>query len=312
MQVCNELFLDNGHTSPVALRYLERAFALVNRRIHGQKALSDATIAIILTLISQEQMRQGRAAAEIHRLGLAKVVALRGGMQRLRDESAVSLVIKISKMDVLFALQYGGPTILFVDMMDRARQTLQPLGLSVDGHGREQLGLHPRLSQVLRDVLGLCALFNSGLRGQRVPAHAFAQMVLSVFGRLLQFRQFSAEPILDKGVDAVYHVGLTVFMMTVFLQWGETRMIRYDVVSAQLEALATLDGLDVDDKCALWLLVVGSIWLDDCHSLSSKLQIVASRLGIRTWGDARATLTQFPWLSAIHDTPGSRIWDRTF
>lgn len=97
MQVCNELFMGDGSSSPKALHYLSHTFALVNKRLRSDKALSDSTIGIIVSLINQEQIRRNRTAAEIHICGLSRIVELRGGLDKLEAEGTVLLVLRICK-----------------------------------------------------------------------------------------------------------------------------------------------------------------------------------------------------------------------
>ena len=95
MQACNEIFLSDGDSPPKALYHLSRTFALVKERLESDNALSDSTIAIVVSLIIQEQIRQQQSAAAIHVKGLERIVKLRGGLSQL--EGNISLVLKICK-----------------------------------------------------------------------------------------------------------------------------------------------------------------------------------------------------------------------
>ena len=95
MQVCNEIFLSDGHSPPNALYYLSRTFAQVTKRLESDNALSDSTIAIVVSLIMQEQLRQQQSAAAVHVKGLEKMIRLRGGLNQL--EGNMPLLLKICK-----------------------------------------------------------------------------------------------------------------------------------------------------------------------------------------------------------------------
>lgn len=95
MQASNEIFHCNGESSPKAMYHLSQTFAQVNKRLQGDDALSDSTIAIVMSLINQEQIRQHLSAAMIHVKGLEKMIELRGGLSQL--EGNVPLVLKICK-----------------------------------------------------------------------------------------------------------------------------------------------------------------------------------------------------------------------
>lgn len=95
MQASNEIFHCNGQSSPKALYHLSQTFSQVKKRLEGDNALSDSTIAIVMSLINQEQIRQQHAAAAVHVKGLEKLIELRGGLGQL--EGNAPLVLKICK-----------------------------------------------------------------------------------------------------------------------------------------------------------------------------------------------------------------------
>ncbi len=95
MQACNELFLGGGRSSPEALHYLAQTFAQVRRRLEGTESLSDSTIAIVLSLINQEQIRREHLGAKVHIEGLRRMVELRGGLDQLQGN--LPLLLKVCK-----------------------------------------------------------------------------------------------------------------------------------------------------------------------------------------------------------------------
>lgn len=95
MQACNEIFFANGETPPRALQHLSRTFTMVQDRVNGEEALSDSTLAIVISLFHQEQIRKQYAAARVHMEGLQRMVKLRGGIEKL--ESSPYLMLKTCK-----------------------------------------------------------------------------------------------------------------------------------------------------------------------------------------------------------------------
>lgn len=95
MQACNELFKSNGHSSTKALYYLSQTFNRVQEKLRSSDALSDSSIALILSLIMQEQIRNQHATAEIHARGLERIVQLRGGLDGL--EGNRDLLLRVCK-----------------------------------------------------------------------------------------------------------------------------------------------------------------------------------------------------------------------
>lgn len=95
MQACNEIFLTNGSITIEARHHLSQTFAQIQRRLEGREALSDSTIGLIISLITQEQIRSQGSVAEVHARGLKRMVELRGGLNQL-DENR-TLVLRVCK-----------------------------------------------------------------------------------------------------------------------------------------------------------------------------------------------------------------------
>lgn len=95
MQASNEIFHCHGESSQKAMYHLSQTFTQVNKRLQSEDALSDSTIAIVMSLINQEQIRQHLSAAMVHVKGLEKMIELRGGLNQLGEN--LPLVLKICK-----------------------------------------------------------------------------------------------------------------------------------------------------------------------------------------------------------------------
>lgn len=89
------MILHDGNSSVNALHHLSRTLELVRNLLESDKALSDATIATVISLIHQEQIRNYASAAAIHVKGLERMVQLRGGLHQL--EHSTPLAQKICK-----------------------------------------------------------------------------------------------------------------------------------------------------------------------------------------------------------------------
>lgn len=98
MEACNDFICGDGQApvSAESLRHLNQGLALVNQRLAGDSALSDATFGLVIMLILHEQVCRKEAAAEIHFQGLTKMVELRGGLDKL-EVTGKSSVLKICK-----------------------------------------------------------------------------------------------------------------------------------------------------------------------------------------------------------------------
>lgn len=106
MQASNAIFLHNGGSSKEALYHLSQTFVQVRRRIREDVELSDSTIAIVMSLVIQEQIRSETEQAVVQFLGLRRMIELRGGLSAL--EGNVELVLKACKCVQDFLLMLSG------------------------------------------------------------------------------------------------------------------------------------------------------------------------------------------------------------
>ncbi|PVH69251.1 hypothetical protein DL98DRAFT_505979 [Cadophora sp. DSE1049] len=306
----NEFFVEGGISSAKALSHLSNTLALVERRMHGAEALSDSTLCMVMMLILQEQLRHEKAS-QIHYQGLRRMIQLRGGLSQL--ESNPSLLLKMSKMDVLYALKYGRPLLYFRDSMSEVRKTLASAGLvlcnATTNKGRQENGIDTNLEQVLLDVLSMTALFNNLSSGQAIDLTTFLEMVISICCRLLRFRPLQS-PKPECKREAAYHIGLITFMTTLLLQWDNRRSQQYTLVSQRIEEV--LNELEsVEDELLLWLLFVASLWypITTSHWLVLRIKNLAEQLSIAKWSSVRKYICRYPWIHALHDQRGYAVWN---
>lgn len=175
-------------------------------------------------------------------------------------------------------------------------------------------GLDPDLREILLDVTSLTSLINSIPADQTLDVNTFQEMVISICSRLIRFHPLLSSKG-ESDIEAAYHIGLTVFMMTLFLQHDGRRILRYELVSLRLKAV--LDrGLDeLDNDLVLWLMLIGGIWIaGDADELWLVLRIsrLGRRLGINSWTEVQGSINKFPWINAIHDQPGRAVWDSAY
>lgn len=75
--------------------YLTNSLAQVRKRLDGAHALSDSTLGLVMTLITQEQIRNQHHAAKVHMDGLKRMIDLRGGLESL--ENSLPVLLKACK-----------------------------------------------------------------------------------------------------------------------------------------------------------------------------------------------------------------------
>ncbi|KAI5461788.1 hypothetical protein BGZ63DRAFT_424645 [Mariannaea sp. PMI_226] len=313
MQACNEIFLGNTTGSPKALHHLSQTLAQVKRRLESDDALSDSTIGIVLSLVAQEQIRQDHRGAKTHFDGLEKIVELRGGLDQL--EGNLPLLLKVCKTDIIFSLQNGGPTKFFRDRMAKVRDVLMSKGILFD-HGvaasfLQHHDLDPCLHEALLDIISACLVFNNTSCARDVDLITFQEMLMSICFRLLRFRSLD-DPNQTSDVQSAYHVGLTIFMVTIFLQYDRRRIMNHGLISKSLSNVIHSGPFEHDQELLLWLMIVGGIWISgDLNGdwLLPGIRNVSRQLNIETWADCLIVITKFPWIKILHDEPGRALWD---
>ena len=204
----------------------------------------------------------------------------------------------------------------FRDRMSECRIILAANGLSLDRapatSSIQYKQLDPYLYEILLDIMSLCSLFNENLLNRTIDLMTFQEILVSLCYRLLRFRSLNGSRQVS-GIQAAYHIGLTVFTMTIFLQHDHRRIIHYGLIPLRLEDVLS-NGMDeYENDFLFWLLIVGGIWVSSDESgdwLLPRIRIVAQRGGYDTWDEARNSICKFPWLNALHDQPGHKLWDQ--
>lgn len=219
------------------------------------------------------------------------------------------------RTDIIFAFQHGGPTSFFRDRMHHVRTSMWTHDLRLDRNISSCSNLNDRLDPYLHDifldVMSMCSLFNQ-LGSKTVDYMIFLEALISLCYRLLKFRSMSNASTLCDGQSA-YHIGLTIFMMTMFLQYDRRRLINYSLVPVCLENVVQDESREHGEDFSLWLLTIGGIWISDEPNnrwLAPRLRMMAQRLGLDSWEEAQDSIRQYPWITGLHDQPGRELWNR--
>lgn len=177
--------------------------------------------------------------------------------------------------------------------------------------------LDPSLRQILLDALTASSIFNNVLPDRAFDLITFQEMQVSICYRLFRLNSLQS-PRPECDVQAVYHMGLTIFMITLFFQFDCRRMLGYELISLRFkEALSNeFDGGD-QSGLALWLALIGGIWLSgdvdpDSYRdwLGLRLRREAQQLGVHNWDEALDAVKRFPWIHTLHDEPGRIAWNQ--
>ena len=181
-----------------------------------------------------------------------------------------------------------------------------------DAYSVRHNGLAPALKEVLFDIMGICRLYNTDMSKRPLDLYRFQEATVSICYRLLGFRTLE-ESRRKSDIQSAYHIGLVILMLSILVQSNQSRAIKYELVALCLRDVLE-SGLDeIEDGLTFWLLILGGFWISGEEELGwavSRLQRMASRLRITTWDEARSCLRRFPWIHAIHDKPGQKLWDQ--
>ncbi|CAI6096671.1 hypothetical protein V2G26_016431 [Clonostachys chloroleuca] len=312
MQAFNEFFLTHGRDSPTALHYLGKTFGIVQQRLESPKALEDSTIGMIISLITQEYIRQQTQTAKLHLEGLKRIVNLRGGLKQF--ESNPGVLYKICKTEITYCLETGQPQIFYRNSMPQIHKALEANGFELDRQKVISTLLHknidPSLEDLLVDVCAVARLFNENKGKQIFDLVSFQEMNITIFSRLLRFHHLNA-PKRESNIEAAYHIGMTLFMMIISLQHDNRRILDFPLVTSTLRNILA-EGLgDDESELTLWLSLLGAIWCIDDPDPSffhTRIRTMTGRLGLRTWEETENRVRRFPWINFLHGEMGQQVW----
>lgn len=208
--------------------------------------------------------------------------------------------------------------IFFRDRMSEVRNALLERGFDFDrlsaASAIRHTGLDPSLHEVLLDVINVASLFNNIPTGQTLHINTFQEIIVSILSRLIRFRPLQSSK-RESNVEAGYHIGLIIFMMTIFLQYDSRRILEYDLVSLYLKDVLD-SGLDEQERdLTLWLMFIGGIWVSgdtDGSWFISKARRLLRRLSIKSWREVHNSVRKFPWIDALHDRLGFVVWNLAY
>ncbi|KAF5539255.1 hypothetical protein FMEXI_8997 [Fusarium mexicanum] len=310
IQASNEIYLGIGYNCTNSLSCISQTLDQLKARLNSKEALSDQTISIILALVNQEQAAEHYEAAETHMVGLKKIVDLRGGLENIED---AVVAVKICRTDILFAMQQGGHPLFHRDHICHIKRNLAYKGFNLQqDSAADSNQLDPALQEALSDAMGLCRLLNKHQDEKPLDLLEFQEVLVSICYRLLQFRTI-AESRLKQDAHSPYHIGLSLFMMSVYFNNTQDRIARRGLVKDLVKEAIESKLNEDEDEFRFWLLILGGISVparDGREWFVEKLREQASLLGIVTWEQVKECLAKFPWMDAIHDEPSRKLWDQ--
>lgn len=237
------------------------------------------------------------------------------GVQSQNLSRAV-LIILTERMDILYALEHGRSTSYFRDRMFEAKTRLASRVLPFDMSLGNTLGNHkeltPYLRQIYLDVKHVTSILEKDAVDRILDLETFQEMLYSICYRLIRYQTLCSPSKTLPVIDAVCHIGLTIYMMTLFLQIDHRRIMPYELITVQLRTTLDRNLDELDNNLILWLLFIGGIWIDISSNgswLFPKIMTMTGRLGIVTWLEIHEVIDKFPWINALHSEAGRALWN---
>jgi hypothetical protein len=318
--------LDNLLTKPEgkvqAMRHVSHTFRLVNQKLCGQSALTDSTIAAIVSMAQYEHHQNRIQQGSVHAQGLWQITQLRGGVSNLIT-SVPGLGLKLLRVDLEYSLQLGSPTLFSLEDVEMGCKPISkfPSMCPQSGHSLHPLvvGRYPvealtgNWRDILVDVLFLTSLLNNAIAGfaPRMNAIELYHDVILLGYRLVKLNPLCF-PLGLSSLQNRVHLGLAAFLMTFLLSW-DGRVVQNDLLSELLlsEVQQPFGAGQDDQGTLLWLLFIGaassSLWKHPIWVATTKHTLQG--LEVMSWEDVKKLLAGFPWVNAVHDTAGQALWD---
>ena len=177
-------------------------------------------------------------------------------------------------------------------------------------YGSRLNSMNTSLQQILLDVTNVACLFNLIDAGSKLDPVVFQEIIISIGDRLVRFHALGDSP-LGMKLEAAYHIGLIVFLTTLFIQIGRRRFLKYGLVGQCLKEVIKR-GLDEDDNdLLLWLLFIGGISVlggADQPWVVLEILKATSSMDIANWTELHKRLSRFPWINNLHNAAGEALW----
>ncbi|KAI0876216.1 hypothetical protein GGS24DRAFT_248330 [Hypoxylon argillaceum] len=305
-----------------AIYHLSRSLGLINKRLAGDTdiALSDATIAVVISMSQHDRLLGNHRHALIHFEGLQRLIALKGGISVLVSDSPW-VAQKAIRADFDFAIQFGSPTRFSVGYvpgkvtLDWLREKHKETGVDFLDTRNIISCVDENLRRVFEDISTLAWLVNdSAVHGIKVDDYDFHDVLLLLGYRLLNVRPLNTPIESTNKLEPLLHLGLVALIDMFFLPLGlkpDGALLTRCIASATLEQ-------HYDDKNSqellLWLLFTGKTSVlrapDDDIWLMPKISHTASQLGLSTWHHVSQTLEKFPWVKVFANDAAQRLWNK--
>ncbi|KAL0934604.1 uncharacterized protein CTRU02_211403 [Colletotrichum truncatum] len=291
---------------------------LLNQNLaNPDTALTDSTLATVVTMSMMSEVFGDRASSAAHVAGLQQIVKLRGGVESLKHN--LHLYVKLCRTDVGWSMITGNKPFFF-----RKNLPYEPAFDSILGPHFEGLkiqygpcyiqqfvdSLDLRLSYVFQDFRDFSRLTNIIFRSGGCDPWPFQELTISIEYRLL-YLDFP-----DDAMAESLRLSMLGCIATLFLHVLGMRLQFTYLTNKLRETLQQVELSKSSTPAAklvfAWSLMMGSLAVfteEDDVWLMPRLASVHEYLG-RTWPEAKERLQRVVWIKNIHDSQGVKVYER--
>ncbi|KAF9887543.1 hypothetical protein FE257_010121 [Aspergillus nanangensis] len=279
--------------SSKTLHHISQAYALVNIKLSGPFSVSDSAIAAV---------------------GLYRMIQLRGGIARLMQENR-ALALKPLRLDIELAIQNGTCTLFRADEVP-----IHPVLCDPDVSIVQFPKFVPWMPPIMLDLISFSRLLNEAESGQRIKLNPldYTETLISLLYRLVDVSPLRQSTTKTDGLyDDVTYLALLAFMMTLLPEYTRDGpscpLLSERLELAMQDFCVTLsDSSESDPYYFLWILFICGISAlspKDYHWLSPLVIGACETLQLDNWSLIQRQLSRFPWIFALHDALGHRLWE---
>ncbi|RHZ53930.1 uncharacterized protein CDV56_107306 [Aspergillus thermomutatus] len=308
-----------------AMSHISHTFRLINQRLSRQEAISDTTMAVIVSMAQYERHQDQYRRGLVHIQGLQRMAQLQGGVLQLLKSHHI-LVQKMLRTDLEYSLQLGSSTLFSLQDAIKENEMMNDLYGDPKRQDRARISkscrspLSRKLPDDLQDLFNNVASLASRLNdatngvGPKLNSCTFHSDLLVLGYRLGNLYPLGGcRP--KCAIENTIHLGLTAFLVT-FLPGLDRRIAHNALLSnSLLNAAQNLseNALDIQEML-LWMLCIGAASSSQlgAHPMwISRLIETMDTLKLGTWEHVREILEKYPWVNTVHDSAGKALWHRS-
>ncbi|KAI2793672.1 hypothetical protein POX_a00256 [Penicillium oxalicum] len=302
--------------SSKTLHHITQAYALVNMKLSGPFSVSDSAIAAVVSLAIYQQVHRQPTTGLVHLHGLHRMIQLRGGITRLMQENR-ALALKPLRLDVELAMQMGTPTLFCGNEVP-----VQPILCDPDVSSGPFSKAASWMPLIMLNLLSFSRLLNEVETRQKLKLNPldYTETLLFLLYRLVEISRLG-QPSTKRGglYGNVTNLTMLAFMTTLLPEYtrdGSSGTLLSDRLGSAIQDLCVIESesLGCNPPLLLWVLLMSGISVlnpQHYHWLLPLIADTCERLKLNNWAVIQQQLGQFPWIFALHEAPGHRLWEET-